>query len=422
MRRIAAGSPPAMIASCPASAAPGPPDTGASTHAIPVRCLSSAAQCLVSSIVVVDKSTRTLACLGASATPFRPSTASSTAWPPVGDITDSITISAVPATSAGDSAGTTPWAAACLTFSGTTSQPTTRKPDATRRLVKPCPISPSPTKPIVSAMVTSRVSVIARSAATKQSRGSGSLRFASLAMTTSILPTASPSQAIEFDGVIVEQLALRGLAEMGHARLEAGVDDVEATAQAVDRIVAGEHAALAAEDGDRVVDDGCVVGELPGAALEPEPGDLERRVRPLGECSQGLPPGGEPLGAAVGGQAGVIEDDRRLRKSGRELSRRVEVPPRRLQIERQPVSREQREAVAPALIVHRSGCAARRRVRPLGRTRFVPDAAHQRTRRLRSEHVGDVVAVEPRLRHHRARQAVTPGEAAHPFQFADRIT
>ena len=42
MRAIASAAPPAMMASVPVSAAPGPPDTGASTNAAPRACSCSA--------------------------------------------------------------------------------------------------------------------------------------------------------------------------------------------------------------------------------------------------------------------------------------------------------------------------------------------------------------------------------------------
>ena len=51
---MAAASPPAMMASVPAAAAPGPPDTGASMYAMPVAAVSAAATRLVASISVVE--------------------------------------------------------------------------------------------------------------------------------------------------------------------------------------------------------------------------------------------------------------------------------------------------------------------------------------------------------------------------------
>ena len=54
MCAIAASVPPAMMASVPAAAAPGPPDTGASTNSMPVAAVSAAAIRLVASISVVE--------------------------------------------------------------------------------------------------------------------------------------------------------------------------------------------------------------------------------------------------------------------------------------------------------------------------------------------------------------------------------
>ncbi len=51
---MSASLPPAMMASVPASAAGGPPETGASTQPMPVRLRSSSAMALVLSTTVVE--------------------------------------------------------------------------------------------------------------------------------------------------------------------------------------------------------------------------------------------------------------------------------------------------------------------------------------------------------------------------------
>ena len=56
-----------MMASVPAAAAPGPPDTGASINSMPVAAVSAAARRPVASISVVEWSTSTLPCWGRAA-------------------------------------------------------------------------------------------------------------------------------------------------------------------------------------------------------------------------------------------------------------------------------------------------------------------------------------------------------------------
>ncbi len=64
-----------MSASVPASAAGGPPETGASTQRMPVSAARRAANCRVASTSVVEWSTSTLPRAAPSATPFGPNTA-----------------------------------------------------------------------------------------------------------------------------------------------------------------------------------------------------------------------------------------------------------------------------------------------------------------------------------------------------------
>ena len=129
-----------------------------------------------------------------------------------------------------------------------------------------------------------------------------------------------------------------------------------------------------------------------------------------GELRHRAPPAGDALGAAVGRQPGVIEDDLRVGEIGARAA-----PPRRrchhgvCRSKRRPLRREPREAGAPRGVGHAAGRGvAGRRVG----ARLVADAAHERERRLLLEHCARVVAVEPGLRDRDASAGRARGAAA----------
>ena len=70
-----ASAPPAMIASVPAAAAGGPPETGASTQPMPASVRSRSANALVASTAVVEWSTSSLPGAPPAAMPSAPNTA-----------------------------------------------------------------------------------------------------------------------------------------------------------------------------------------------------------------------------------------------------------------------------------------------------------------------------------------------------------
>src|SRR3954462_9774596 len=135
---------------------------------------------------------------------------------------------------------------------------------------------------------------------------------------------------------------------MRDASPEAREDGVESATETVDGIVAGEHAAVDAANRRRGLDDLQVTGKGPRVPRNAEARNLQCCVRPRGKQRKVASPRGEAFRTAVRRQAGVVEDDRGCGKIGRKLGGGVEMPPWRLQIERQAMAREQRVAVAPA--------------------------------------------------------------------------
>src|SRR6266496_6701101 len=106
---------------------------------------------------------------------------------------------------------------------------------------------------------------------------------------------------------------------IGDGGEEALVDRIERAGEPIDRIIAGEHAALYAENRDRVADDRSIRLERPRQARATESGDLDRDVLLRGHGFERAAPGAEPVCAAIGRKTGVIDDDLRGGKVGREL-------------------------------------------------------------------------------------------------------
>jgi 4-hydroxythreonine-4-phosphate dehydrogenase len=70
--------------------------------------------------------------------------------------------------------------------------------------------------------------------------------------------------------IVVEQHALLVFRHVGDDRLEAGEDGIEAADQSVDREIAREHAAVRAEDADRIAHDRGIASGAPAFAADPE--------------------------------------------------------------------------------------------------------------------------------------------------------
>src|SRR5579872_5299799 len=104
------------------------------------------------------------------------------------------------------------------------------------------------------------------------------LRWVSIPVLIGGLAAASQGDTIEAGRGVAEELALSLRRQVGDGSLEAREDRIEAADQAVHREIAGEAAAVGAEDPDRVPDHWRVGGEAPGLPLDAEPGDLEGDV------------------------------------------------------------------------------------------------------------------------------------------------
>ena len=144
-RSTAAGSsPPTMIASSPVRALGTPPDTGASTRAIPrsfKAAPSSAVPCGDDELMSISKEP-----IGSVvATPFSPSTAARTTWT-FGSMV--ITTLARPPTSAGEVARPAPKVAASSSAAADMSKATTEWPASQSRRAIGRPIFPRPMNPI----------------------------------------------------------------------------------------------------------------------------------------------------------------------------------------------------------------------------------------------------------------------------------
>src|SRR4051794_5332430 len=133
-------------------------------------------------------------------------------------------------------------------------------------------------------------------------------------------------------------------------------------------------------------------------------------------------PTGETFGAALGWQAGVIEDDHRSGKVSGEFGGRVEMPPRRLQVEGEAVPGEKAVAIAPARIVHRARRIAPRCIGRRRGSRLMADAADHRLCSLSCEHFTCVFAIEPGLRDQRARPPVPRRELGQPARLSYWVT
>ncbi len=204
-------------------------------------------------------------------------------------------------------------------------------------------------------------------------------------------------------------------------RLEAREDGIERGAQAIDREVAREHAALDAEDPDRIAHDRAVGFDRPRLARLAEARDLDRGIRAGGERRHRGAPAGQAFRAAVGGQAGVVEDDPGLRKVARQRSRLLEVPPGRLQVERQPILCEQGEAALPGGVAHRPRRVFLHSIRRGGRSRLVADAADAWERDMAREHRFDLGIVEAPAGDDAVREAFRGDHLGEPAALADRV-
>ena len=92
-----------------------------------------------------------------------------------------------------------------------------------------------------------------------------------------------------------------------------------------------------------------------GLARLPEARDLDRDVRARRRASPSPRASRRgPSALRSARQAGVVQDDLRLRKIARQRCRLAEMPPGRLQVERQAVLLEQRVAAPPGRIAHRA--------------------------------------------------------------------
>src|SRR5438876_10317867 len=97
----------------------------------------------------------------------------------------------------------------------------------------------------------------------------------------------SRGDAIDPHGIVVEELALCRERQVGDDRLKAAEDRIEAADQAVDGKIAGEHAALDTEDGDRVAHDRRVRLAAPRLAADAEAGDLQGNIGLARDKGQG---------------------------------------------------------------------------------------------------------------------------------------
>src|SRR3954471_22831424 len=94
-------------------------------------------------------------------------------------------------------------------------------------------------------------------------------------------------------------LALPG-GEAGGDGLVAAEDLVEAAADAVDREIAGEHAAIRTEEIDDGEHDLAIPLDGPGQAGDADAGDLRRHIGRPGEAGHPGLPGVDAFAAAVG--------------------------------------------------------------------------------------------------------------------------
>src|SRR5437867_10138920 len=94
--------------------------------------------------------------------------------------------------------------------------------------------------------------------------------------------------AVDAHRVVVEKIAALGGREAARRLVEAGVDSLEAVAQAVDRVVAREHRAPRAEELDHREHDLALRGGIQVA----ESGNLHHHVWAAGELGHGRAPAG----------------------------------------------------------------------------------------------------------------------------------
>src|SRR5690349_17982111 len=135
------------------------------------------------------------------------------------------------------------------------------------------------------------------------------LRWVSIAALISCLGAASGGNTVEPSRGVVKELALIRRRQVRHRRLEAREDRIEGADQAIDRKVAGEAAAVGAEDADGVADHRRVGGEAPGLAPDAEAGDLEGDVGLASGNLERRTPGAQSLDRAVDRERGVVDDD-----------------------------------------------------------------------------------------------------------------
>lgn len=226
--------------------------------------------------------------------------------------------------------------------------------------------------------------------------------------------------AVDAPRVAMEKPFLVGVRQVGDDAFETAIDVVERAAQTVHREVAGEHRPLDAEQGDAFADDPGVVLDAPAPAGLADAGDLQRHVGAFGEARHGPLPGGQPLLAAIGRQAGVVEHDQRIGEVARQACGLGEVPPGCLQVEVQAVPGQLGIAATPALVAHQAAQLADL-LRALRTAGLVADAADPCEARLRLQHLGGVRRVQPGLRHHCVGRAMAFGEVMHEAGFAERI-
>ncbi len=194
---------------------------------------------------------------------------------------------------------------------------------------------------------------------------------------------------------------------------------VVADAQACDRKIGREHAALDAKDCQRVGHDATIGFVVPWLVLEAELGYLQMDVRTARNRFHRVPPVAQAGGASIPRKSGVIQNHAYPRKTARNIGSFAQMPGRYPEIPREVEFLEQRQTAKPCRILHRarhSGCHFRRRARS---HRFGANTANQRKTRVLRQHLVSIAGVEPDMADDRIRHAVQPIHLRKPARLGD---
>src|SRR4051794_17939423 len=218
-----------------------------------------------------------------------------------------------------------------------------------------------------------------------------------------------------------EELGALSGVEPGGELVEGGVQRPEGGVEAVDREVAGEHAARRPEHLDRVEHDPADAVDGPRVVVGAERRDLDRGVRLGGEDRQLVLPPVESVAVPVDRHAGVVEHDRQVPVVGREGGGLPQLVGEDLQVEGEARLGDGAQAREPGRLGHEVGAVPVGEHRVVVPVEDVANPAHCGERGVRRELLPGGGGGQVDLDHLHGRDPVGRAHRVHPSALPERV-